>query len=279
VSSAAAVLCSLLRRDGALYSGSVHASPGRPSFPALSARCVGSEPAGATAVYTSRAVRGRGVSARQCSRRQNERSAPVNFRYRRRKYTGRRAYPRTIRANYTGRRGADALRRTDFLIDRRWRSNRAGDGKENPGCTRKSPVGQAKKKGKRCPILVLDFCRLGRVENRLVGRKNEPVRWGSASPGRSSRGEQKHGGRHRRRSPCVRGVVDRMRERTAGRWGQVGEGGLGIRGSAPSVGHNALERTDPTRIAQGSGRLPCLLHLGLSLARRQRAVGFCDTVS
>jgi hypothetical protein len=100
----------------------------------------------------------------------------------------------------------------------------------------KIPVGQAKKTDGRHPILVSDSRRLGREENRLVGRKNEPVRWGSASPVRSSGGEQKRGGRHQRRSPCFRGVVERMRERTAGRWGQVGEGGLGIRGSAPSVG-------------------------------------------
>jgi hypothetical protein len=93
---------------GALYAGRVYASPSRPPFAVLSARCVESEPAGAAAVYTSRAVRGRGVSARSCSRRQNERSAPAHFRCRRRKYTGRRAYPRTIRANYTGRRGAEA---------------------------------------------------------------------------------------------------------------------------------------------------------------------------
>jgi hypothetical protein len=92
----------------ALYAGPVHASPSRPPFAVLSARCVESEPVGAAAVYTSRAVPGRGVSARSCSRRQNERSARARFSCRRRKYTGRRAYPRTIQANYTGRRGAEA---------------------------------------------------------------------------------------------------------------------------------------------------------------------------
>jgi hypothetical protein len=160
---------------GALYARRVYASPGRPSFPALSARCVGSEPAGAAAVDTSRAVPGRGVSARSCRRRQNERSAPVNFRCRRRKYTGRRAYPRTIRANYTGRRGAEALRRTDFPIDRRWRSNRAGDGKENPGCTRKNPREAGKEDGRKmsCPGVGLLEARSGR---KSAGRTQKRAR-------------------------------------------------------------------------------------------------------
>jgi hypothetical protein len=108
--------------------------------------------------------------------------------------------------------------------------------KKIPVAHGKIPVGQAKKTDGRHPILVSDSRRLGRQENRLTGRESEPVRWGSTSPVRSSGEEQNLSGRHQRRSPCVRGVVDRMRERTAGRWGQVGEEGLGIRGSAPSVG-------------------------------------------
>jgi len=90
----------------------------------------------------------------------------------------------------------------------------AGMEKKIPVAHGKIPVGQAKKKGKSRPILVLDSRRLGRQENRLVGRKNEPVRRCNASPVRPSGGEQKHGGSHQRRPPCFRGVIERMRERT-----------------------------------------------------------------
>lgn len=100
----------------------------------------------------------------------------------------------------------------------------------------KIPVRQGRKKDGRRPVRVSDSRGLGRQDPELPGRENEPVRWGNASPVRSTGVGQKRGGRHQRWSPCFRGVVDRMRERTAGRWGQVGEGGLGIRGSAPSVG-------------------------------------------
>jgi hypothetical protein len=106
--------------------------------------------------------------------------------------------------------------------------------KKIPVAHGKIPVRQGRKTDDRRPILVSDSRKLGRVENRLAGRKNEPVRRCSASPGRSSRGEQKHGGRHRRRSPCFLGVVERMRERNAGRRGGGEE--WGIRGSSLSVG-------------------------------------------
>jgi hypothetical protein len=111
---------------------------------------------------------------------------------------------------------ADEVQRPD---DEQISSSIAGGGRIGPGMEKKIPVAhgkipvrQAKKTDGRCPVRVSDSRRLGREENRLVGRKNEPVRWGSASPGRSSGGEQKHRDRHQRLTPCFRGAIGRMRE-------------------------------------------------------------------
>ena len=239
-------------RVAGLDARSVCDSPSPPSFAAAPARSVRSESAGASAVSASRAVRGRGVSARSCRRREKERSAPARLSCRRRKYIGRGVHSRTVQPNYTGERDANATGRAYFSIDRGWRSNRGEIEGKTPVVHGKISVRQGRKKGERRAVLVSDARGLGRIENRLAGRENEPVRWCNASLRRSSGGEQKPGGRHHRLPSllpwCRRAYAAANRRES----GAGGRGRESIRSSSPSTEAqgDATDGAHPYRLAR-----------------------------
>jgi len=252
VSSAAAAIRSLLRRDGVCTRGLfVTHRPGHRSLPRASDAPEGSrqeplrfshrEPCRDGASQPDRAVDGRTNAARQPIPASDGENIPDD---------------KLIPLQYGQIIPADGMQMPDaeqisLSIAGEEQIGPGMKGK-NPGRTRKNPLEQGRKTDGRRSVRVSDFRGLGRKENQLAERKNELVRRRNASPGRWSGEEQKPGERRYRLPPCFRGVIERMQKCTAGgrgRWKRWGAFAAPVRRRK----HNGLQRTDPTRIPSTGG--------------------------